>query len=163
MNISDMELFKKSKIIKIGSVEKKLQPREVGAFWKKSGNAGIFVPVIWSFGSETVPECAELWKILESQNFVTTSSSLSFYVIGIIFGIWKLNIKLCAEKFLDFRFFDFFSDFRRILDENHWKYSCQCWQFHFRAFFNGYHQKYFQNQRKNQKIENQKKNNVKIY
>ena len=49
-------LFKKSKIIKIGSVEKKLQLREVGAFWKKYGNAGIFVPEICDFGSETVPQ-----------------------------------------------------------------------------------------------------------
>ena len=54
MNVSDIELFKKSKIIEIGSVEKKLQLREVGAFWKKSGKAGIFVPEIWDFGSETV-------------------------------------------------------------------------------------------------------------
>ena len=55
MNVSDIELFKKSKIIEIGSVEKKLQLREVGAFWKKSGNPGIFVSEIWHFGSETVP------------------------------------------------------------------------------------------------------------
>ena len=35
MNVSDLVLFKKSKIIEIGSVEKKLELREVGGFWKK--------------------------------------------------------------------------------------------------------------------------------
>ena len=38
MNVSDLELFKKSKIIEIGSVEKKLEHREVGGFSKKSEN-----------------------------------------------------------------------------------------------------------------------------
>ena len=57
MNVSDIELFKKSKIIEIGSVEKKLELREVGGFWKKSENPGIFVPEIWEFGSETVRTC----------------------------------------------------------------------------------------------------------
>ena len=57
MNVSDIELFKKSKIIKIGSVKKKLRPREVGGFWGKSGNPEIFVPEIWEFGSETVRNC----------------------------------------------------------------------------------------------------------
>ena len=54
MNVSDLELFKKSKIIKIGSVKKKLRLPKVGGFWKKSGNPEIFVPGIWEFGSETV-------------------------------------------------------------------------------------------------------------
>ena len=62
MNVSDIELFKKSKIIEIGSVEKKLELREVGGFWGKSGNPGIFVPEIWAFGSETVLEKREMFK-----------------------------------------------------------------------------------------------------
>ena len=52
MNVSDIELFKKSKIIKIGSVKKKLRPREVGGFWKKSGNPEIFVPESGSLGQK---------------------------------------------------------------------------------------------------------------
>ena len=54
MDVSDRELFKKSKIIEIGSVKKKLRRREVGGFWGKSGNPEIIVPEIWGFGSETV-------------------------------------------------------------------------------------------------------------
>ena len=54
MNVSARDVFKKSKIIEIGSVKKKLRLREVGGFWKKSGNPGIFVSEIWDFGSETV-------------------------------------------------------------------------------------------------------------
>ena len=50
MNVSDRGLFKKSKIIEIGSVKKKLRRREVGGFWKKSGNPEIFVPEIWDSG-----------------------------------------------------------------------------------------------------------------
>ena len=46
MNVSDIELFKKSKIIEIGSVEKKLALRKVEGFSKKSENAGIFAPEI---------------------------------------------------------------------------------------------------------------------
>ena len=46
MNVSDIELFKKSKIIEIGSVRKKLRYREVGDFLEKIGNPGIFVPEI---------------------------------------------------------------------------------------------------------------------
>ena len=42
-----IELFKKSKIIKIGF--------EVGGFWKISGNPGIFVPEIWGSRLKTVP------------------------------------------------------------------------------------------------------------
>ena len=33
---------------------KKLQLCEVGGFWKKFGNPGIFVSEIWDLGSETV-------------------------------------------------------------------------------------------------------------
>ena len=55
MNVSDIELFKKPKIIEIGSVEKKLELREVGGFWKKSENPGIFVPGIWDSEPKTVP------------------------------------------------------------------------------------------------------------
>ena len=55
MNVSDIELFKKSKIIEIGSVEKKLELRKVGGFSKKSGNPEIFVPKIWDYEPKTVP------------------------------------------------------------------------------------------------------------
>ena len=44
MDVPDRELFKKSKIIEIGSVKKKLRLREVGDFLKFSGFSGIFVP-----------------------------------------------------------------------------------------------------------------------
>ena len=63
MNVSDIELFKKSKIIEIGSVEKKLRLREVGAFWKKSGNPRIFVSEIWDFGPETVPNYENFYNL----------------------------------------------------------------------------------------------------
>ena len=43
MNELDIELSKKSKIIEIGSVEKKLQLFKVGGFSGKSENPGIFV------------------------------------------------------------------------------------------------------------------------
>ena len=56
MNVSDIELFKKSKIIEIGSVKKKLRLREVGGFWKKSGNPEIFVPEIPDLDDKTVPK-----------------------------------------------------------------------------------------------------------
>ena len=46
MNELDIELSKKSKIIEIGSVEKKLQLFKVGGFSKKSENPGIFVQLI---------------------------------------------------------------------------------------------------------------------
>ena len=55
MNVSGIELFKKSKIIEIGSVEKMLALHEVGGFWKKSENPEIFVPEIWDSGPKTVP------------------------------------------------------------------------------------------------------------
>ena len=38
MNVSDIELSKKSKIIEIGSEKKKLQPLKVGDISKKSQN-----------------------------------------------------------------------------------------------------------------------------
>ena len=54
MDVSDIELFKKSKIIEIGSVEKKLELREVGGFSKKSENprfsylkSGILSPKLY--------------------------------------------------------------------------------------------------------------------
>ena len=52
MDVSDRELFKKSKIIEIGSVKKKLRRREVGVFLEKLGNPEIFVPEIWDFDSK---------------------------------------------------------------------------------------------------------------
>ena len=66
MNVSDIELFKKSKIIEIGSVEKKLELREVGGFWKKPENPEIFVPEIWDSGSKTVPTIEIYTKINKS-------------------------------------------------------------------------------------------------
>ena len=66
MNVSDIELFKKSKIIEIGSVKKKLHLREVGGFWGKSGNPGIFVPEIWDSGPKTVPTIEIYTKINKS-------------------------------------------------------------------------------------------------
>ena len=69
MNVSDLELFKKSKIIEIGSVKKKLQRREVGGFWKKSGNPEIFVPVFQHSGpklslqSELTKKTVKLQKV----------------------------------------------------------------------------------------------------
>ena len=77
MNVSDIELFKKSKIIKIGSVKKKLRPREVGGFWKKSGNPGIFVPEIWDFGSETV-RTLEISRNLEKHRDKVVSQFLRY-------------------------------------------------------------------------------------
>ena len=47
MNELDIELSKKSKIIEIGSVEKKLRLFKVGGISKKSGNLRIFVQLIY--------------------------------------------------------------------------------------------------------------------
>ena len=49
MNELDIELSKKSKIIEIGSVEKKLQLFKVGEISKKSPNPKIFVNEIQVF------------------------------------------------------------------------------------------------------------------
>ena len=43
MNVSDIELSKKSKIIEIGLEKKKLQPLKVGDISKKSENLRMFV------------------------------------------------------------------------------------------------------------------------
>ena len=56
MNELDIELSKKSKIIEIGSVEKKLQLFKVGGFSKKSENPGIFVQWNRDFAPKTVPD-----------------------------------------------------------------------------------------------------------
>ena len=56
MNELEIGLSKKSKIIKIGSVEKKLQLLEVGDFSKKSRNPDIFVPKIQDFPPKTVSD-----------------------------------------------------------------------------------------------------------
>ena len=71
MDVSDRELFKKSKIIEIGSVEKKLELREVGGFSKKSENPEIFVPEIWSSDPKTVPTIR-----INSKSSETTKSFL---------------------------------------------------------------------------------------
>ena len=67
----DLVLFKKSKIIEIGSVEKKLELREVGGFSKKSENPEIFVPEIWSSDPKTVPTIR-----INSKSSETTKSFL---------------------------------------------------------------------------------------
>ena len=54
MNVSDLVFFKNSKIIEIGSVEKKLELRKVGGFSKKSVSSEIFVPEIWDSEPKTV-------------------------------------------------------------------------------------------------------------
>ena len=63
MNVSDLELFKKSKIIEIGSVNKKLRLREVGGFWKKSGNPEIFVPGFQPISLVSVSKRVKSFKI----------------------------------------------------------------------------------------------------
>ena len=52
-NDSDIGLFKKSEIIKIGSVEKKLWSPEVGENSGKSENLRKFIVLFDDFGSET--------------------------------------------------------------------------------------------------------------
>ena len=56
MNELDIELSKKSKIIEIGSVEKKLRLFKVGGISKKSGNLRIFVQLIYFSENKTVPD-----------------------------------------------------------------------------------------------------------
>ena len=60
MNELEIELSKKSKIIKIGSVEKKLQVFKVGEILKKSENPEIFVPKIRGLDAETVPDSQKI-------------------------------------------------------------------------------------------------------
>ena len=63
MNVSDLELFKKSKIIEIGSVNKKLQLREVGGFGKFPGIPKIFVPGFQPSSRVSVSKRAKSFKI----------------------------------------------------------------------------------------------------
>ena len=56
MNELDIELSKKSKIIEIGSVEKKLRLFKLGGISKKSGNLRIFVQLIYFSENKTVPD-----------------------------------------------------------------------------------------------------------
>ena len=67
MNVSELVLFKKSKIIEIGSVEKKLELRKVGSFSKKSENPEIFVPKIWGSEPKTVPTVPNIFKTSETR------------------------------------------------------------------------------------------------
>ena len=55
MNVSDRELFKKSKIIEIGSVEKKVRAPRSWRFFEKIRKSEIFVPEIWDSKPKTVP------------------------------------------------------------------------------------------------------------
>ena len=66
MNVSDIELFKKSKIIEIGSVEKKLQLHKVGGFSKKNRKYRNFVPKIWHSEPKTVPPVTIILKTSET-------------------------------------------------------------------------------------------------
>ena len=112
MNVSDIVLFKKSKIIEIGSVEKKLELREVGGFWKNLKilgfsylKSGILVPKLCLPIPPNQKIISKFWK---SRKTSVNCSPLSFYAIGIIFGIRKLNKISNTENLLDFRFFWFF-------------------------------------------------------
>ena len=78
MDVSDRELFKKSKIIEIGSVEKKLELREVGGFSKKSVSPEIFVPEIWDSEPKTVPPNSQITKITKS------SKSFLFFTLTVL-------------------------------------------------------------------------------
>ena len=69
MDVPDRELFKKSKIIEIGSVEKKLELREVGDFSKKSENpgfsylkSGVLIPKL-CLRSELTQKAVKLEKV----------------------------------------------------------------------------------------------------
>ena len=67
MNVSDLMLFKNSKIIEIGSVEKKLELRKVGGFSKKSISPEIFVQQIWDSEPKTVPTVPNILKTSETR------------------------------------------------------------------------------------------------
>ena len=71
MNVSDLVLFKKSKIIEIGSVEKKVRAPRSWRFFEKSENPEIFVPEIWSSDPKTVPTIR-----INSKSSETTKSFL---------------------------------------------------------------------------------------
>ena len=73
MDDSDIELSKKSKIIGIGSVEKKLQLFKVGGFSKKSENPGIFVQLIYFSENKTVLVNKNWWKSWKSCGFYSLS------------------------------------------------------------------------------------------
>ena len=75
MNVSDLVLFKKSKIIEIGSVEKKLELREVGDFTKKSENpgfsylkSGVLIPKL-CLRSELTQKAVKLQKVCHIKLF----------------------------------------------------------------------------------------------
>ena len=95
--------------------KKKLRLPKVGGFWK---NPEILRFSYLESGSLDQKLSGPV-KISRISKFFVQKQSLSFYVIGIRIGIRKLNTKLHAGFFLDFRFFDFFYDLGSIFDENH--------------------------------------------
>ena len=76
MNDSGQDVFKKSKIIEIGSVEKKVELREVGDFSKKSENPGFsyLKSVVLSpklcLRSELTQKAVKLQKVYYSKLFL---------------------------------------------------------------------------------------------
>ena len=117
MNVSDIELSKKSKIIEIGSEKKKLQPLKVGDISKKSENLKIFVNEIQIFLQKLSQILKNIWFL---KKFIFLIS-FSFDVLVIIFGILHLY-RICNTQKI--RIFDF-SIFSMILDrccaEIYWK------------------------------------------
>ena len=83
MNVSDIELSKKSKIIEIGSEKKKLQTLKVGDISKKSENLKMFVREI----QVLLRKLSRLVEFLQIVKKFFDCFSLSFNDIDITFGI----------------------------------------------------------------------------
>ena len=111
MNVSDTELSKKSKIIEIGSAEKKLWLLKVGWISKKSQNPKIFVRDFRIF----LHKLSQILKIRKIRKKFFDFPSFSFYSFNISFGMLLVNKISNGQNFLDFRFFDFFDDFGLLL------------------------------------------------
>ena len=99
MNVSDIELSKKSKIIEIGSEKKKLQPLKVGDISKKSENLKLFVSEI-----QILPQkLSRLIEFLPILKKFSDCFSLSFNAIDITFGtgVFESNPPLTPSRFFD--------------------------------------------------------------
>ena len=83
MNVPDLELFKKSKIIEIGSVEKKLRLFKVEGISKKSQNPEIFVNEIQAF----LQKLSQISKNLKIVKKFFDCFSFRFDALTLIFGI----------------------------------------------------------------------------
>ena len=83
MNVSDIELSKKPKIIEIGSEKKKLQPLKVGDISKKSGNLRMFVREI----QVLLQKLSRLVEFLRIVKKFSDCFSLSFNDVDIVVGI----------------------------------------------------------------------------